>query len=160
MTRRVGCNNLTYQFQCCSSCRSEHARDGGANDAGIQTSRVIVDDNREHARSYSEQHCINQYRLHPRACNSAMQARGGKQANSCLLKLKKLSRRSPLTHQRGARLPSFFIDSEHIFTHFLPVAPEPLSPQLIVNGALTGAPGACSDRLEQLATPGKKTALH
>jgi hypothetical protein len=33
-------------------CRSEHARDGCPDIAGIQTASVIVGDLREHARSY------------------------------------------------------------------------------------------------------------
>jgi len=33
-------------------CRSEHARDAPENAAGCQVPRVIVDDHREHARSY------------------------------------------------------------------------------------------------------------
>jgi hypothetical protein len=36
------------------SCRSELARDGLPDNAGIQTARVIVDVHREQARSYSK----------------------------------------------------------------------------------------------------------
>ncbi|VVP56615.1 hypothetical protein PS850_05798 [Pseudomonas fluorescens] len=38
-----------------ASCRSELAREKPENDAGSQACRIIVDDHREQARSYSKE---------------------------------------------------------------------------------------------------------